>query len=264
MITDQETVERTIDELTAWLSSGLRLQQPRGSVLHQLLEDWRSSRLVCPTHLLLDKSFDYVAHYRRLFDHRFHVFLIEHDWAAAFANSNMLGDPTQSIEFRPPYDHTCHEFLISGKRVCFIAHFIEDERYEFCAFVRTSFGWIQPPLKRPSLAAPLHRLLGDQFQAIAIALDAKVAETEIVRAPERLNRVREKRGRLPTFDYHILNLAHRSRPSSLPPEQDSMRNSPRLHFRRGHWRHFETFKTWINWMLVGDPDLGFIDKHYRL
>jgi hypothetical protein len=33
---------------------------------------------------------------------------------------------------------------------------------------------------------------------------------------------------------------------------------------RGHWRHYERHKTWIKWTLVGDPDLGFVDKHYRL
>jgi len=33
-----------------------------------------------------------------------------------------------------------------------------------------------------------------------------------------------------------------------------------------HWfdSHLEFVKTWIRWMLVGDPDLGFIDKHYRV
>lgn len=25
-----------------------------------------------------------------------------------------------------------------------------------------------------------------------------------------------------------------------------------------------TFKSWIRWCLVGDPDLGFVDKDYRL
>jgi hypothetical protein len=30
------------------------------------------------------------------------------------------------------------------------------------------------------------------------------------------------------------------------------------------WRHFVSHKTWIKWTLVGDPDLGFIDKEYRL
>lgn len=53
----------------------------------------------------------------------------------------------------------------------------------------------------------------------------------------------------------------------------------RLHFRRGHWSHYSNpgageiqftdegylrSKSWINWMLVGDPDPGFVDKHYKL
>lgn len=38
----------------------------------------------------------------------------------------------------------------------------------------------------------------------------------------------------------------------------------RMHFRRGHWRHYQEHRTWIKWMLVGDPDLGIIEKHYRL
>lgn len=37
-----------------------------------------------------------------------------------------------------------------------------------------------------------------------------------------------------------------------------------LHFRRGHWRHYGEYKTWIKWMLVGDPELGFVDKMYKL
>ena len=40
--------------------------------------------------------------------------------------------------------------------------------------------------------------------------------------------------------------------------------SPRLHFRRGHWRHYEDHKTWIRWQMVGNPDLGFVEKQYRL
>jgi hypothetical protein len=40
--------------------------------------------------------------------------------------------------------------------------------------------------------------------------------------------------------------------------------SPRLHFRRGHYRHYPNHKLWIRWCLVGNPDLGFIDADYRL
>lgn len=38
----------------------------------------------------------------------------------------------------------------------------------------------------------------------------------------------------------------------------------RLHFRRSHWRHYVSHKTKIPWTLVGDPNLGFVEKEYRL
>lgn len=63
--------------------------------------------------------------------------------------------------------------------------------------------------------------------------------------------------------HHVISLANRrNRPAALGGDGSSRRR--RLHFRRGHWRHFETHKTWIKWMLVGDPDLGFVEKEYRL
>lgn len=50
--------------------------------------------------------------------------------------------------------------------------------------------------------------------------------------------------------------------------------------RRGHYRHYSNpdagsikyvndggfwlSKDWINWMLVGDPDVGIVEKEYRL
>jgi hypothetical protein len=49
------------------------------------------------------------------------------------------------------------------------------------------------------------------------------------------------------------------RRSARPPGA----NRKRLHLRRGHWRHFATYRTWIKWMMVGNPDLGFVDKEYR-
>jgi hypothetical protein len=109
-------------------------------------------------------------------------------------------------------------------------------------------------------------LLLTNIKAACISLEAKVAEIEVVRAPHKLNAARERRGKLPISDYHIINLARRQQVEPLPLEHklEAHPRSPRLHFRRGHWRHFVNHKTWINWTLVGDPDLGFIDKHYRL
>lgn len=112
---------------------------------------------------------------------------------------------------------------------------------------------------------PLADLSFKQVRAICIALDAEVAETEVVRAPHKLNRARERRARPLIADYHTVKLARRPRPKPLPRDGlEQATRHVRLHFRRGHWRHFEQHKTWINWTLVGDPDLGYIEKHYRL
>ena len=40
--------------------------------------------------------------------------------------------------------------------------------------------------------------------AVCIALEAEVAETEVIRAPERLQRAREKRGQLPFTIFTLL------------------------------------------------------------
>lgn len=62
-----------------------------------------------------------------------------------------------------------------------------------------------------------------------------------------------------------VRLARRTRASAFPADHvGEERRSPRLHFVRGHWRRYANHKTWLKWFLRGDPDLGFIDKHYRL
>jgi hypothetical protein len=96
-------------------------------------------------------------------------------------------------------------------------------------------------------------------------LEADIAEAEVIRVSERLNEKREKLGRTKLRNYHVVVLSRRRHVSKLPEGFDHTdRKSPRLHFRRGHWRHYANYRTWILWQLVGDPDLGFVDKHYRL
>ncbi len=108
--------------------------------------------------------------------------------------------------------------------------------------------------------------LAGQIRAIAIALEAEVAEAIVVRAPHKLNRARAKRDQLPMLDHHVISLANRRRVAQLEEEyrDGEKRRSPRLHFVRGHWRHYSAHKIWIAWTYRGDPDLGFIDKDYKL
>ncbi|HKM88832.1 MAG TPA: hypothetical protein VJX48_09530, partial [Xanthobacteraceae bacterium] len=111
------------------------------------------------------------------------------------------------------------------------------------------------------------QLVEREIKAVCIALEAQIATTEVIRAPLKLNKARERGGKPPLPDYRVVQLTKRSTPLPLPttggPAAEK-RQSPRLHFRRGHWAHFSNHRTWRKWTLVGDPDLGFIDKHYRL
>jgi hypothetical protein len=107
----------------------------------------------------------------------------------------------------------------------------------------------------------LINIVSDQIRFACIALDAEVAISKVIRQPHLSNQGANNYQSLK--DYHIVSLAHRG-PRALPIGNSDASRHVRLHFRRGHWRHFESHKTWIKWMLVGDPDLGFVDKHYKL
>jgi hypothetical protein len=93
-----------------------------------------------------------------------------------------------------------------------------------------------------------------------------------------LNKHRAKAGKTPVRSYNVVRLhrKHTVRSECTTPTGRRVR----CHYRRGHWRHYELpssgaeqvvdkdgilrSRTWINWMLVGDIDLGFVDKEYRL
>jgi hypothetical protein len=120
--------------------------------------------------------------------------------------------------------------------------------------------------------------LAAEIRAVCIMLDAKVAVAEPrSHAGEGLNKKRLREGKTPLKDYHIVTLAKRLRADYERGDPTGIKK--RLHWRRGHWRHFTTpggkemyidaegitrSRTWINWQLVGNESLGFVEKHYRL
>jgi hypothetical protein len=86
--------------------------------------------------------------------------------------------------------------------------------------------------------------------------------------PDAVNRRRETAGVKPMPPHRVLtlNLAETRRRAKTASAQKH--ESPMLHWRRGHWRtlgrksEFET-RTWVKRCLVGDPDKGFVAKHYK-
>jgi len=184
------------------------------------------------------------------------VFVVQHDWARAFTGA---ADYDASADYRLPYQVCVFEFVISGV-CCLVFTEQADADLTRTIFVQSGKYWIC--WEDDGSAVPGALLLcDDQIRAIAVALEAQIATHDVVRAPAALNAKRSKAGKLPLYDYHVVSLAHRTR---VAPLGTGTHRTPRLHFRRGHWRHYEDHNTWIKWTLVGDPDLGFIDKHYTL
>lgn len=245
-MTDRDQYNQRLDaskqRFFAAMNNGVRKwSRPNGSACHR-----------CCSSFDAPNSDDFLQYLKRS-----QPFVIEHDWAAAFASATDFAKG----EVRLPYDECCFEFRLNGLRLCaFCSTSNDDKIMLLCAEIGNDVwlivhsGWA---------GGEFEELVWQQIRAVLIVLDSEIATTEIIRAPYKLNRKREKLGRLPLRDYHVVKL-NRARPAPLPEHEASDRRSVRCHFRRGHWRHFATFKTWIKWTLVGDPDLGFIDKHYRL
>jgi hypothetical protein len=240
-------------DLQRWIKrSDLALERNDCSRLHKLVSAASGQRILGLD--MSDRS-AYVAEV--LTQMKTPPFVVKHDWASAFANAEGIAEG-----FLAPYDWCAFEFRISGKNV--IALITSEPTYNaLFAFVESGELWFDTVLTDGEDSGDaLTRLLNEQIRAICIALDADVATHSVVRAPIALNEKRIRAGKVPLRDYHVVDLARRHRIAN--PVHGDGGTKKRLHFRRGHWRHFESSKTWIKWCLVGDPDLGFISKHYSL
>lgn len=282
------TMLRVYEEVEQWLEAPLVLQTPSATLFHDLRQSVIDGEAVICASLrrheidLNDRERPFIPINPKDFEDEWNdasVFMVEHDWARAFTGAkDYLGG-----EVKLPDDVCAFEFRISGRHVIAVA-FDMDGRIFMQPIIKFANGWLLPEYvyynddngvwqidrsrdtgaKQKDLLQDLVKLIGEQIKAVAVALDAEVATSDIVRAPHKLNHAREKRGKLPVSSYHVVSLSRRSRAPRLDLDPGEPTYHVRLHFRRGHWRHFENHKTWVRWCLVGDPDLGFVDKHYKL
>ncbi len=275
----------------------LMLQRPTGTVFHKARQSFEEGDMLMPYANFSDHddSVPITEHpgMRGGYAGDHHIFLVEHNWAGAFADSNAL----EGEERRMPYPLTAFEFQINSRRI--VVNIVQwDDRdkprpvdlppHTSLVTIQTKAGWMLPmayefqphgfvipqhissreeikATKFVQVITPLMALIHAQIRAILIMLSAEVAETPVVRIPHKLNEARVKKGKKPMLDYHVVSLAKRARYESLPtgPYHEPSHRK-RLHWRRGHDRHYANHKVWIKRQLVGNPDLGFIDKHYRL
>lgn len=84
------------------------------------------------------------------------------------------------------------------------------------------------------------------------------------------NRKHRKKGKGPIgSDYRVLTLNLAAVRRSASRTARKQHESPRLHWRRGHWRVLHRMseyekRVWVRKALVGDPDKGYVSKDYSL
>lgn len=189
------------------------------------------------------------------------TFVIRHNWLAAMGEH--LGD-VSAEEWRLPFTRCAFEFQVAGRTVILLAR--EDEGEYKIVWTPMFQGphnvWLTYDEPAKGYSDYVANLV-QQVRVICVMLDSEVAEHELIRQPIKLNEKRVKNNRQPLLDYRVVDLSRRIRaqrnPNSIPTGQHR-----RLHFRRGHWRHYTEHRVWIKWQMVGNPDLGFIDSQYRL
>lgn len=235
---------------------------------HKAVQSWDDGSIIVP-------QMESLADLTDVLSRGATVFVVQHDWSSAFERATDFSDGDVQL----PYNDVVFEFRIGGRRVCCCIRGEEGQPVACLLLIETCVGWALAGLYQirnaiwtyyqdgDDIVAPILNVCRQQIRAVSIALEAQVVETELVRAPHRLNRKRERAGRIPVFDHHIVHLANRKRylpREALPSDIEDEHHGKRLHFVRGHWRHYTNVKTWIKWHLRGNPDLGFVDKEYRL
>lgn len=259
------TMQEIIDASEDFLASAKILQSPSGTRLHKFIEAINDGEVI-DWH---DKNYrisDANGKTWRETASAATVYLIEHNWAAAFEGA---GD-FNGGEIHLPDDVCAFEFKISGVHIVAFATETDESIYLQYALNLKDKWMLLDVIPHALDLTPNdppdsdYFLIAKTIRAVCIALDAEVAKTNIIRAPHKLNHARERRGQMPIFSYHVVSLARRERAPALEHDAAEAGARKRLHFRRGHWRHYPDHKTWIKWTLVGDPELGFVDKHYRL
>lgn len=251
-----------LEEMMDWATADLRLEKVDASAFHKAMKNPLDADLVDMLHKINPKIENPIR------GEDYTIFLVQHDWARA-----MAGTDVDVGEYRLPSDRCCFELLLSGRRVCALFQCQDGLPHEVLLLLQTSLGWVgtaqyQLPMSAPDIAklpeANLCRAVLDQVRAIAIMLDADVLKSTIVRAEHGLNSALEPANRLPASDHHVLALNRRPRAIPADPSHNSPIRHVRMHFRRGHWRTTQRFKTWVRWCFAGDPALGFAEKDYEL
>jgi hypothetical protein len=187
------------------------------------------------------------------------IFLVEHKWDQVFDNVE---------EMHLPFERMAMEFQISGKRVILTSHRTNSHTLipSMIPWISMKIGGIWTAWLTVDHKQPGYEKFFDYIYRLALgtlaAMDTEAAESVLHPAPKFINQKRIKKGKPLLLSFHTLKIKKRAH---IDHESKPYQGIRRLHWRRGHWRQYEGHeRIWIKSHLVGNPDLGFIDKHYKI
>jgi hypothetical protein len=109
----------------------------------------------------------------------------------------------------------------------------------------------------------LFRALVAEFFALTISLRCRDVVVNECGPSPAVKRKREKRGLQPIFEYKRITIKPELRAIYEAASEEFARNSPRLHFRRGHVRRLpQGRETYVSPCWAGNANAGVIAKDY--
>lgn len=173
------------------------------------------------------------------------LFFVQHDWRAAFVT-------VPEGDLRAPFPNCGFVFGVDGES--FVVFTMDDMA---TVFVCKPAGPLMMMLGKED---PIGKWLTEQVRCVLVALDAEV----VSKRESATALVIDSRGARPQVMKRYVLTLHGRQVGTRSENPPSGRSSPCLHVRRGHWKHQPYGKVWSPWTLVGDPDVGRIDKDYRI
>jgi len=89
----------------------------------------------------------------------------------------------------------------------------------------------------PDKAAEWFNAIINLAFAFVMLLNCKNIQTEVIKAPEALNKKRRKAGKQELFDYHVLNVVVPSRKQGYSEKTEPLSHN-RVHLCRGHFKEY--------------------------
>lgn len=245
------------------------LTRPETSRLHQAIEAWPNSDL------------------RRVWADA-QVILVDYDAYRLMAEKVEMTDGDEAAPL--PFGTTAFEFIVDGNPAIVVrafnakanAHELSIARrlidnWTLVTWIWRDGNWVhsaRSTYEAQAFSSTTAQAIRDawldfalnQTDAVCWLIDVHLFDLSRTPGPEKLNAQRVRKGRLPLYDFHTLTLRGREDRTAVGAGGDG--GQLRLHIRRGHTHTFHTKagpkRQWVKSMWVGNPDLGFVDKQYRL